>query len=110
MLKITSNNINDNVVEKERCILIMRVKNIHSGDTGGKNWLKRWMEYKGCKSTPSCSNIECRNMAKHGGHVKKVDSQDNRRYIVPLCVSCNEKKDLEFDVTAGDLVLLTELS
>ncbi|MBQ9594888.1 MAG: hypothetical protein IJR35_03405 [Synergistaceae bacterium] len=89
----------------------MRVKNLHSGSTGGKNWLKLWMEYKGYGDfVPFCSNTECFNKAEHGGHVKKVDSKDNKWYIVPLCAKCNETKDLEFDVLADDLVLVSDLS
>ncbi len=88
----------------------MRVKNLHSGDTGGKGWLERWIQYKGIGHVPSCSNLKCRNNAEHGGHVKKVNSEDNRWYIVPLCAKCNETKDLEFDVRADDLVLLSDLS
>ncbi|MBQ7594125.1 MAG: hypothetical protein IJU48_07215 [Synergistaceae bacterium] len=90
----------------------VKVKNLHSGDTGGKGWLRRWMEYKDYDTVPFCSNISCINEAVHGGHVIKVGNADKRRYIVPLCADCNENKDdsFEFYVPEDDLVLLTDLS
>ena len=79
----------------------VKVKNLHSGDTGGKGWLRRWMEYKDYDTVPFCSNISCINEAVHGGHVIKVGNADKRRYI---------DDSFEFYVPEDDLVLLTDLS
>ena len=86
----------------------MKVKNIHSGNRpapdGYKSWLDFWMQEKGVSATPNCANKACGTKAAHGGHVKKVNSSDNSWYIVPLCVRCNEKKDLEFEVDSSSMV------
>lgn len=87
----------------------MKVKNIHSGGNrkipdGYTSWLNYWMERKGVSDTPNCANKACSRMAEHGGHIKKVGSTDNTWYIVPLCVNCNEDKDLEFETESSNLV------
>lgn len=86
----------------------VNVKNIHSGSrpapSGYSSWLSYWMKEQGVTSTPKCANIACTAWAEHGGHVKKVKSNDNSWYIVPLCVECNEDKDKEFIVYESNLV------
>ena len=39
-----------------------------------------------------------------GGHIIKIGTEDRCRYIVPLCSSCNNTKNLEFEVKESDLV------
>lgn len=39
-----------------------------------------------------------------GGHVIKVNSEDEGKYIIPLCPSCNGKEDVTFEVEKSDLV------
>lgn len=39
-----------------------------------------------------------------GGHVIKVNSMDECKYIIPLCSSCNGKDDVSFEVEESDLV------
>lgn len=88
----------------------MKVKNLHDGSrrvpSGYRSWLEYWMREKGVSTTPNCANTECQRRAVHGGHVKKVASTDNSWYIVPLCASCNETKDLEFEVDRSSMVSL----
>ena len=86
----------------------IKVKNLHDGNrpapAGYASWIDYWMKKKGVSSKPKCANIACGRTAEHGGHVKKVNSSDNHWYIVPLCVDCNENKDLEFRCKVSDLV------
>lgn len=90
----------------------VKVKNMHSGDSGGIGWLAKWKKYKGLNDD---THVECRccqeKEAMHGGHVIKVDSDDKKRYIVPLCVKCNEGKNNTppFSVDESDLVPITEI-
>lgn len=39
-----------------------------------------------------------------GGHVFKRNSTDEKRYITPICYSCNNTKNKQFDVKLVDLV------
>ena len=86
------------------------VKNIHSGDrtppSGYSSWLNYWKAQKNYSSahTVYCANLDCKQEAKHGGHVKRVYSTDNSWYIVPLCVRCNEDKDKIFEVDSNSMV------
>lgn len=90
----------------------MKVKNLNN--TGGRkvpdgydSWLAWWMGQKGKKATPDCANKDCKDEATLGGHVKKVGSDDNAWYIVPLCYSCNQLKD-SFEVDATDMVKINQ--
>lgn len=71
---------------------------------GYGSWLEWWIAQTGKKS-PYCSCTDCLDPAEVGAHVKKVNSDDNRWYIVPLCKSCNGKSsDTTFTVKEADLV------
>lgn len=62
-------------------------------------WLDHWKSFSGKTSLPAkCANIACKGTDLVGGHVKKVNSDDNATYIVPICKACNNTKDLEFSV------------
>lgn len=75
---------------------MIKVINLH-GTTGRKpknyeTWKDFWISKKGY--WPSyCSASGCWQVAEVGAHVKKVDSLDNRWYIVPLCLGCNQRTD-----------------
>lgn len=84
----------------------MWVKNVKSGSDGG-GWLDWWKEQRDIpkSTTVYCSNWDHKGestnvVARHGGHVKKIDGKASKWYIVPLCPSCNEDKDKEFQVDA----------
>lgn len=86
---------------------MVKVKNLN--DIGGRkvpkgydSWLDWWMDQKGKTATPDCANQDCSRKATLGGHVKKVNSDDNSWYMVPLCHGCNQLKD-SFEVNASDM-------
>ena len=85
------------------------VKNLHNGSTpppdGYNSWIRYWLENQ-CKyrEIPICPQCKQRK-AEDGSHVKKVGGEDNHWYIVPLCESCNERKDDKpFEVNEDMLV------
>lgn len=85
---------------------MVKVKNIN-GTTGRipkgySSWEDFWQSKKG-KEFSDCSCKGCTDEAKVGAHVKKVDSIDNKWYIVPLCKGCNSKS-ISFEVREDDLV------
>lgn len=89
---------------------LVTVKNSHR-DHPDSGWLNKWKKYKGISewADVTCANINCDNIAKHGGHVIRSADVSKKEYVVPLCVSCNETKNLEFDVNKEDMVLAIEL-
>lgn len=68
----------------------IEVKNAH-GKHKETGWLDRWANARGIPNDGNidCSNLNCFDKAKDGGHVIKVGSDDEKVYIVPLCKSCN---------------------
>ena len=87
----------------------MKVKNLNGSSIFAKptckcdDWLDHWVNNKGVRP------IYCRSCAKRstdlvGGHVVKVDSYDQQRYIVPICRECNGVKDKIFNVDENDLI------
>ncbi len=86
--------------------MITKVKNLRgTGDrkpVGYNSWLEFWEARSGEKAT-MCKSISCSSKTDLvGAHVKKVDSNDGKWYIVPLCKGCNARDD-EFYVS-GTLV------
>jgi hypothetical protein len=72
------------------------VKNLHG--TRGKSckcstWKRHWLICSGASWPKYCINRDCRNPPTLGGHVKKVDIDDNDHYIIPICASCNKLED-----------------
>ena len=94
----------------------MKVKNLNGTSENNpkpvcncKNWLEHWEKNKypkGDKQAGWCR--ACRKKIEHsklnGAHVIKVGSDDQNRYIVPLCDSCHGKANAEYEVNAVDLV------
>lgn len=71
---------------------------------GYSSWLDYWEKYKGRKAVVcKIANEPCFNTKIVGAHVQKVDSQDRRYYIVPLCYSCNKRDDI-FNIDEETLV------
>ena len=85
---------------------MVKVKNLHStSDRKPKNyssWKEFWKAKKGYWPN-ECSAGDCSGSADVGAHVKKVNSDDNKWYIVPLCSGCNNRTD-EFNVPEFRLV------
>ena len=73
-----------------------------------KTWIEHWCNNTNEKHFPAkCPN--CKKKVENasdwdGAHVRKVDSEDKKFYITPLCSSCNSKPGLEFDVDVKYLV------
>ena len=92
---------------------MIKVKNLN-GTTdnavpkGYSSWEKFWESKKG-RDFDTCSCKDCTNKAKVGAHVKKANSTDNKWYIIPLCISCNNKpKNEVFEVREYDLVAVND--
>ena len=73
-----------------------------------KTWIFHWEinKYPEGKKAGFCRG--CGKRFDHselcGGHVIKVDSSDKKIYIIPLCKSCNAKKDAIYEVNETGLV------
>ena len=84
------------------------VKNIQGSTdnippAGYSTWKEYWEANKKRKFS-DCSNLSCSNLAKVGGHVKKVYGS-NEWYIVPLCYACNSSSNTSlFEVRDADLL------
>ena len=83
----------------------MRVKNLRTGGdrlppTGYISWKEFYISRKGFWPS-SCACLYCKSSPDVGAHVKKVDSDDNAWYIVPLCYYHNNQFGKELDVV-GD--------
>jgi hypothetical protein len=69
---------------------------------GYSSWLDFWEKKTGLKAT-KCNNVACSTTKDLvGAHVIKVNSVDQKWYIVPLCKACNAKTDSFY--VAGPLV------
>lgn len=79
-------------------------------------WLEHWENNRKWEDGKKYMAAECRACGGkfehdelNGGHVVKINSSDKKRYIVPLCDSCNGKDDLEFEIAnSADLVPANE--
>lgn len=94
----------------------MRVKNLNYSSKNFpkptckcETWILHWdiNKYPAENKQAGC----CRGCGKcfdHselcGGHVIKIDSEDRKRYIIPLCSSCNAKENAIFEVNEADLI------
>ena len=78
---------------------------------GSSSWKEYWEKHndEGCEFG-LCGNMSCYDRkADVGGHVVKVNSRDQKWYIVPLCSSCNQLSDDEiFKVPDNFLVPVNE--
>ena len=77
--------------------MIMKVKNIKGTNRyrdpyGHESWIDYWCKHRyKIYVCASCGNGYCHDLV--GAHVQKVNSNDNKWYIVPLCKSCNQKNE-----------------
>lgn len=61
---------------------------------GYDSWIEYW-EIEVGHEAKQCSNCGTdKNLV--GAHIKKVDSNDNKHYIVPLCKKCNNIHNKNF--------------
>lgn len=80
--------------------MITRVKNVNGSSrfanpAGYDSWLDYWEDKSG-KTAKRCSATDCHLLGRSnliGAHVQKVNSYDNKWYIVPLCRGCNNRTD-----------------
>lgn len=100
--------------------MAIQVKNIRgTGENARRitgSWLEYWEEKTGRKAdkclafdedaTKDPSKVyQCGSTrGLVGGHVKKVNSSDNRWYILPICGSHNQREDIYY-AREEDLVL-----
>lgn len=69
---------------------------------GSGTWLEFWENSTGRKAE-ECKVYGCEGKAEVGGHVIKV-GEGAKEYILPMCYSCNNKKDEVFWAFEEDLV------
>lgn len=72
-----------------------------------KTWIEHWNvnRYpKKDKKAGFCRGCNKKTSDLVGGHIIKIGTEDRCRYIVPLCSSCNNTENLEFEVKESDLV------
>jgi len=79
----------------------MKIKNLNNttdNDCKCNSWLDHWLKFSDKSSLPkSCGIGGCSAKPDVGAHVKKVDSVDNKWYILPVCYSHNARKNEEFE-------------
>lgn len=95
----------------------MNVKSLKTGPNHPKptcscnSWLDHWEKNRGL-TAGHCR--ACRLDKPHssllGGHVIKVDSSDQKWYIVPLCSSCNNKDPFVFSLYNSDDLISADSS
>lgn len=87
-------------------------KNFSYPTCGCNSWIDHWMKNKYPNPTVKYSKYSCRGCQSIkplselvGAHVLKINDEDKKKYIIPLCSSCNNTKNKEFYVNSSDLVL-----
>ena len=63
---------------------------------GYQSWLDYWKKHTNKNAICASSGDDCCFCATYdlvGAHVQKVNSNDKKWYIVPLCKSCNQKNE-----------------
>ena len=71
------------------------------------SWIDHWNTNRypdGSKTAGFCRGCKVKTNELNGGHVIKVGSYDEKRYIIPLCNKCNHDYDAVFIVDDSDLV------
>lgn len=97
---------------------IIRVKNLLTGrdESNGRYkscvncgpWKDHWQN---CNRAGEdfegqlCANTTCGRLAEVGGHVKKVEAEDDDWYIIPLCRACNSMFGEEFDIPSSTMMV-----
>lgn len=94
---------------------MIKVKNIHGTSKerystpphGYSSWIDYWKKKSGFYFPDYCTCEDCLNKAEVGAHVIKVNSDNRKWYIVPLCSSCNHK-ETSFNVDEDFLVPVSD--
>jgi len=81
---------------------MIKVKNVTGSSKVSPNppigyisWLDYW-EKNARQTATRCGAIDCKRPGRNnlvGAHVQKVYDSDKKWYIVPLCLSCNQRTD-----------------
>lgn len=68
------------------------------------SWIKHYAQFSDFDEMKIllCSVIDCKNPSLIGGHVQKVNDENNHWYIVPLCKTCNGNKNHDFEIYQND--------
>ncbi len=73
--------------------------------TEGAYWIDHWSNFMNFTRAVCSRKDCCKTTELVGGHVKKVDSDDNNKYIVPLCRECYKlSSDVVYEVNDNLLV------
>ena len=86
---------------------MVKVKNLHGTATRTPNGYSSWKDYWAAQKgywPSTCAAYGCNGKAEVGAHVKKVNSYDNKWYIVPACKEHNNDRDCEYFVDESMLV------
>lgn len=63
---------------------------------GYDSWIEYWETKVGHKAI-QCGKLGCKTKNNLvGAHVKKVDNNDDKHYIIPLCKGCNNLRNENF--------------
>ena len=95
--------------------MYVRVKNLNGTvkykPKHDNSWIEGWERVSGRQSF-LCSNYDCDSLKNVvGAHVQRADINDDKWYIVPLCIECNNKKSTEeIWVPLENLVPVTEIN
>lgn len=76
-------------------IKVKNIKNSPECTCSCKIWIKHWEIVSKQKAPKVCSVSGCTKPADVGGHVKRVDINDNKQYIVPICKEHNNPSNEE---------------
>ena len=73
----------------------------HKQGTGDREckcgtWKQHWINISTEKWPTTCSIKGCNNLATDGAHV--INEEEHGEWIVPMCRSCNDKKNDTFDL------------
>lgn len=85
----------------------IKVKHLHTADGNreGSSWLEHW-KIGSDEKADNCSVKGRSYKATDGAHVKKVASNDNAHYIVPMCSSCNRRRSPDDIELVKDTILV----
>jgi hypothetical protein len=89
--------------------IVSRTEVVNIKGTGGLTcpcggWLRHWENFGGQPVPGECPVVGCGETELIGAHVRHADGKDKKRYIVPLCKSCNAVEDALLTVEGVVLV------
>lgn len=63
------------------------------------SWKQHWINNSGEEWLKTCSVKGCNNVATFGAHI--INTTEKGEWIAPTCESCNNKRNVEFDLKGG---------